>query len=201
VNSSRKYWRSKFCLQRCKAAERGIPFQLTFGQWFGIWAASGHMHERGFRGHEYCMARINDAGPYASGNVRIITVFENRYEQKIARPSPESIAAFVARTRERVKTPEYRAQMSVIMCNSPERINKLLIFNIAKRCLTDAQIKQAIDIRLAGHTWASITKHFHLGYRQVLQHNIWRYLHDNDLLTNHIAQSIWDPEFNDRGIG
>lgn len=66
--------------QRKSARRRGIPFQLTFEQWFEIWLRSGHLHERGCRQGQYVMARLNDTGPYAPGNVKIILHVENSRE-------------------------------------------------------------------------------------------------------------------------
>ena len=63
------------------ARNRGISFLLTFEEWFKIWTDSGHLHERGPRRGQYVMARYGDKGPYAVGNVRIITGLENQAEQ------------------------------------------------------------------------------------------------------------------------
>lgn len=62
---------------RYHSKERGIEFLLTFDQWKTIWDSSGHAHERGSLQHNYCMARNQDRGPYAIGNVEIITAREN----------------------------------------------------------------------------------------------------------------------------
>lgn len=51
--------------------DRGIPFLLSFEEWWDIWQKSGHWHERGPRVGQYCMSRYNDIGPYAVGNVFI----------------------------------------------------------------------------------------------------------------------------------
>ena len=59
------------------AKVRGVLFKLTFAQWFYIWQKSGHWEERGFRKGQYVMARKGDKGPYAVGNVDIVTVTEN----------------------------------------------------------------------------------------------------------------------------
>jgi hypothetical protein len=67
---------------RYNASRRGIPFNLTFADWWALWLESGHWDERG-RGvgyHGYVMARISDAGAYERGNVRIITQSENMLE-------------------------------------------------------------------------------------------------------------------------
>lgn len=57
------------------ARKRGVPFLLTYDQWRRIWQLSGKT--KGRLGHEYCMARKGDRGPYAVGNVRIITNRQN----------------------------------------------------------------------------------------------------------------------------
>ena len=51
-----------------------VPFLLTFAQWWYIWRRSGKWEQRGTLPHQYCMARKGpDIGPYAMGNVKIIT--------------------------------------------------------------------------------------------------------------------------------
>jgi hypothetical protein len=52
---------------------RGIPFRLTFAEWWKIWKDSGLYHLRG----RFVMHRINDEGPYAVGNVEIISKSDN----------------------------------------------------------------------------------------------------------------------------
>jgi hypothetical protein len=72
----------KFARQKHDSvANRGIPFLLTFGEWWQIWNESGHWPERGSSPLQYCMARHGDQGAYAVGNVRITTGAENRAEQ------------------------------------------------------------------------------------------------------------------------
>jgi hypothetical protein len=58
---------------RSRAKRRGIPFLLTYEEWLSIWEASGHLHEKGRGADKYCMGRYDDRGPYAVGNVEIIT--------------------------------------------------------------------------------------------------------------------------------
>jgi hypothetical protein len=74
----RSMWRD----QRRHARRRGIEFQLTFEQWLLIWETSGRLPERGKETGQYVMARPGDQGPYAVGNVRIITVNQNAGESK-----------------------------------------------------------------------------------------------------------------------
>ena len=66
--------------QRKAAKGRGIPFLLTFEEWWKIWQDSGHWEERGCGKGKYVMARYGDIGPYDTGNVKIITMEENTVE-------------------------------------------------------------------------------------------------------------------------
>lgn len=68
--------------QRARASRRGIEFLLTFEEWLKVWKDSGHIHERGKFKHQYCMARHGDCGAYAVGNVSIITMEENKRQQR-----------------------------------------------------------------------------------------------------------------------
>jgi hypothetical protein len=70
-------------LRKCHARYRGIPFLLTFEEWWGIWRDSGKWEQRGARKDQYVMARHQDLGPYAVGNVRICTAAENQAEQAL----------------------------------------------------------------------------------------------------------------------
>lgn len=71
------------------AGQRGITWAMTFPEWCAVWDASGKWHLRGRGKHYYCMARNGDIGPYASGNVRIITNSENASEGYIKTPWSE----------------------------------------------------------------------------------------------------------------
>ena len=66
-----------FGYQRRSAKGRGIDFELTYEEWLDIWMSSGFAHLRGKGTGTYCMARHNDIGPYAVGNVSIITFEQN----------------------------------------------------------------------------------------------------------------------------
>jgi len=66
-----------YASQKCSAKKRGIGFHLTFEEWNYIWQVSGKWDERGRGSEKYCMARHNDIGPYAIGNISIITNHEN----------------------------------------------------------------------------------------------------------------------------
>ena len=76
------------------AAARGIAFDLTLSQWWAIWQASGHAHERGRGKGKYCMSRMSDAGGYTLGNVHIQPCVENsrdavsKWKDKPAKKNP-----------------------------------------------------------------------------------------------------------------
>ena len=84
-----KFWLSRYTDHKNHAARRRIQFLLTFEEWLKLWIDSGRMHERGTHKGGYVMARFGDKGPYAIGNVRIITQVENQAEYI---PTPETRA-------------------------------------------------------------------------------------------------------------
>ena len=72
-----------YAKQKFGAARRRIDFLLTFGEWLQIWVDSGHLLERGCRKGQYVMARFGDKGPYAVGNVKIVTCNVNNKEAAV----------------------------------------------------------------------------------------------------------------------
>jgi hypothetical protein len=67
-----------FKAHQANARSRGIPFLLTFEEWWGLWQASGKWDQRGNTSQQYCMARRGDVGGYEIDNVEIVTNFKNR---------------------------------------------------------------------------------------------------------------------------
>lgn len=67
----------KFRYQRNSANGRKQPWNLTFKEWWDIWAASGKWNERGRGGDLYCMARIGNLGAFEVGNVEIVSFKQN----------------------------------------------------------------------------------------------------------------------------
>jgi hypothetical protein len=96
----------KYQSHRSHAKARGISFNLTFEQWLKIWTDSGHLSERGNKAGQYVMARFQDRGAYAVGNVRIITVEENKAEHRMSIEGRAKISA--AFTDERKKAQSER---------------------------------------------------------------------------------------------
>jgi hypothetical protein len=67
--------RGRYVMHRENAARRGVPFLLTFDEWWRIWEP--HWLRRGCGRGDLVMARHGDSGPYAVGNVEIITQAQN----------------------------------------------------------------------------------------------------------------------------
>lgn len=78
--------RSGFHSQKCASRKRSVPFMLSYEQWFEVWYRSGHILERGRCLGQYCMSRKGDKGPYAVGNVRIVTCSANHREARLGKP-------------------------------------------------------------------------------------------------------------------
>jgi hypothetical protein len=114
-------------------AERKITFLLTLEEWWDVWQRSGHWHEHGRQKDQYFMARIDDAGPYATWNVRICKGKNERRHspetrakmrasqlghpgwnrgRKFGPLSAEARAKISVALRDRPKTPEHRAAIS-----------------------------------------------------------------------------------------
>ena len=67
----------RFVRQKASANRRGIPWELSFDDWWGIWQESGKWEERGNKTGQFCMGRKNDIGPYSKENVMIIPSSKN----------------------------------------------------------------------------------------------------------------------------
>ena len=65
------------------ARSRGVPFTLTYEQWWAIWQESGKWSKRGKGRGRYCMHRIRDEGGYSLGNVYIGRQEANSYASAV----------------------------------------------------------------------------------------------------------------------
>lgn len=83
--------------QRYNSAKRDIPFMIPLPDWLAFWIASGHYHQRGRRRGDYVMARFNDVGPYAIGNIKIVRVEDNIIEGSDWPRTPETRAKIARR--------------------------------------------------------------------------------------------------------
>lgn len=73
--------RGQYAKHKGNAKRRGIPFELTFDQWWAIWQESGLWKCRGAYAGGAVMMRNGDTGPYAVGNVRIGSHVDNVIER------------------------------------------------------------------------------------------------------------------------
>lgn len=56
------------------AKRRGIPVEMSFEEWWQLWAPHWHQRQRmSMRGMEIVMGRHGDVGPYSVGNVSMIS--------------------------------------------------------------------------------------------------------------------------------
>jgi hypothetical protein len=62
-----------------------IQVTMTFDEWLQVWIDSGKLRLRGNGRGKFCMARKNDLGDYAVGNVEIKPCEENSREAKLGR--------------------------------------------------------------------------------------------------------------------
>ena len=77
--------RHKYHCHKSKAKQRGIPFELTFDEWWDIWQQSGKWEQRGCTTGGYVMSRHNDEGAYSMDNVFIQTKYANDTEPQVIR--------------------------------------------------------------------------------------------------------------------
>lgn len=111
----------KFTDQRSVRTNDGFEWRLTYNEWCDIWEASGKWNLRGKHRGQYVMARIGDVGPYAVGNVEIITHSQNIkdaftngcHDNKPSKPHSAETKRKMSETRKgRVKSEEHRRNLS-----------------------------------------------------------------------------------------
>jgi len=107
--AKRKFWG-----QRQAARQRGIAWDMTLEEWWAIWSASGQWGQRGRGAGCYVMARKGDVGPYAVGNVRIITHAENVAEAgaNLRAAGAERVPGWQKGRPRGVVSAEHRAKLS-----------------------------------------------------------------------------------------
>jgi hypothetical protein len=67
-------------VQKAGAKRRKIDWHFDFEAWLKVWVESGHLHERGKKNGQYCMARNKDIGPYSPENVKIEPIEKNAHD-------------------------------------------------------------------------------------------------------------------------
>jgi len=94
VQDRADYWlRACFSRQRAAAKQRGIPFAMTFEEWLKVCQDSGRLRERGTMSGNYQMGRRGDVGGYASSNVEIVSLEENRRQAAANRKAGQALTA------------------------------------------------------------------------------------------------------------
>ena len=86
-----------FRVQTGNARRRRIPFLLTAAEFWGWWSTDGRWARRGRGRDALCMARRDDAGPYALYNIKPLTVAANSAETCRRKLSRASRAAWARR--------------------------------------------------------------------------------------------------------
>lgn len=76
--------KGRFAAHKRRAKLKGIPFLMTFDQWWALWAP--HWDKRGVGRGSMVMARNGDIGAYEVGNVRITTNEANISEAHKGKP-------------------------------------------------------------------------------------------------------------------
>lgn len=84
----------RFGVQRRSARKRGIEWQMTFAEWWGVWQDSGNWAQRGRNAGQFVMARWADDGPYSVDNVYICTVEDNGRHMQIIKNSGSPKSGF-----------------------------------------------------------------------------------------------------------
>jgi hypothetical protein len=115
----------RICYRQQKAAaeRRGIPFSLTFEEWWEIWDKSGKWPLRGKKKGQYVMGRNKDTGGYEKGNVSIILMSENIKLQRAGRKPTLGMNLSKSRDRNKSFTKKHKRQ---ILKNIEKEIAKLL---------------------------------------------------------------------------
>lgn len=67
----------RFKQQARQARQRGIDWQMTFGEWHQMWLDSGKLPLRGKGAGKFVMARRGDVGPYSAANCFICSFEQN----------------------------------------------------------------------------------------------------------------------------
>jgi hypothetical protein len=90
--------REQYRMHRVSATTRGIPFNLTFNEWFHWWQTSGHYHERGKGRGQYVMGRKGDQGAYELGNIECVQAQENSVVPHTGKPKSNAWKAKIRNT-------------------------------------------------------------------------------------------------------
>ena len=83
--------KNSFINQKYRAKQRGIPFLISFEEWYDWWLQQGidkNLTPPKKTKDTLCMCRFNDSGPYALNNIYCDTVSNNvRFQRTYHNPS------------------------------------------------------------------------------------------------------------------
>ena len=93
---------TKYLNHKHSAKKRGIPFELSFEQWYDIWQQSGKWEQRGRGKDAYVMSRIGDKGGYTLNNVFIQSNSNNVIEGNMNRTITEETKTKLSNTHKKI---------------------------------------------------------------------------------------------------
>lgn len=135
--------KKSFGEHRRNARARNIPFLFTYEEWERWWLDALGPEWRSKRGRKkgmFCMARLNDAGPYAPGNVRCITQGDNCSDAAF-----NDAVAFGEAAGHAVLTEEIVAEIYVSECQIKYLADK---YGVSPGTVNDIR---------SGRTWGRVT--------------------------------------------
>jgi hypothetical protein len=135
MNKTETEARKIFRAHRSSAESRGIPFRLTFAEWFAVWKPYWPAKQLGAALH---MCRNGDSGAYELGNVRIDTPTGNAAD----------------RSKESYQRQPYELRMPTGK-TLPDRIGRLEV-RAMRKALAAAQWNMTAAARLLGITFRAM---------------------------------------------
>lgn len=143
------YLQKRYQSQKYTSSRRQIKFLLSFEQWVKIWEDSGRLDARGRVRGAYCMARLGDKGPYAVGNIKIITFDANCAERIFSESTRNKMRrAQIGRKHTTVTKAKIRAA-SLKQRHSAETRAKLRALRVGKKTSARVRAKISSGLRLA----------------------------------------------------
>lgn len=101
--------------QKNRAKARSISFDLTFDDWINWWEKQlgpSWREKRGRAKNKYVMLRINDAGPYAHGNIVCGTFSQNSSDKRKNKSSSHGVKNSGAKLTEKQVLAIYKSHKS-----------------------------------------------------------------------------------------
>ena len=127
--------RGRYHQHKGKATARGVPFLLTFDEWWDIWQVSGKWEQRGRLQHQYVMARYGDQGPYERSNVRICLAGENTDEMRQGLPPRSKRSPEEQRAANRgYKQKERQDRMVIDPVRAAQAMGRRMVMRDGRRC-------------------------------------------------------------------